>query len=101
MPSTTTKPFPDVPLPPGAVDSGRDRFDASDRFARDITDHDLVVQTSACQYTDGHLDEVHVSVGGDPLNSDQARELASALLEAADELDRWAGRCTAIEGSQP
>jgi len=26
------------------------------------------------------------------LNSDQARELAAALLEAAAELDRWVGR---------
>jgi hypothetical protein len=27
-----------------------------------------------------------------PLNSDQARELAAALLEAAAEIDGWAGR---------
>ncbi|WP_255246010.1 hypothetical protein [Mycobacterium persicum] len=32
------------------------------------------------------------SVDGDHLNSDQARELAAALLEAATELDGWAAR---------
>jgi hypothetical protein len=68
---------------------------------RTVTDHVLRVSTSAVQWTDGSVDDggveapqIHVfdlSESG-PLNSDQARELASALLEAAADIDRWAGR---------
>jgi len=29
---------------------------------------------------------------GNPLNSDQARELAAVLLDAAAEIDRWAAK---------
>ncbi|WP_156660733.1 hypothetical protein [Mycobacterium sp. 852002-10029_SCH5224772] len=59
-----------------------------------VTDHDASVSLRAIQYSDGSLDdEIEVIVGGadsdGPLNSDQARELAAALLDAAAELDRW------------
>lgn len=63
---------------------------------RCITDSDAYVQTWATQLTDGAIDdgsafgeEPHVEVPQVRLNSDQARELAAALLECAAELDRW------------
>ncbi len=68
---------------------------------RRVTDHPVRVSPSAVQWADGSIDDgrigspsVYVFELGDlnPLNSDQARELASALLEAAAEIDEWAGR---------
>ena len=56
---------------------------------------------SAVQWADGTIDDGQIEgpnvyvydLGeGGPLNSDQARELAAALMEAAAELDRWAQR---------
>ncbi len=50
---------------------------------------------SAVQFADGRIDDgsVHaapdVYLGDDPLSSVQARELAAALIETADEVDRW------------
>jgi len=60
----------------------------------------------AFQWSDGTLDDgdmlsapgiaIHDVDAGRPLNSDQARELAAALLEAAVEFDSWvAGRTAA------
>jgi hypothetical protein len=90
--------FDDIPLPGGVVEF--DDFDARNYGSdyriirgaeRGITDNsNVAVSTNACQYTDGHLDEFLVSLMCEDLNSDQARELAAALLEAAAELDRWA-----------
>jgi hypothetical protein len=53
-----------------------------------------LTELRATQYKDGSVEDVEAVVVGtdDGLNSDQARELADALLEAADEVDRWAGR---------
>jgi len=72
---------------------------------RTVTDHTVRVYATAEQQlvggtTGADVSLAHPSVyvaagellGLDPLNSDQARELASALLEAAAEIDRWAGR---------
>jgi hypothetical protein len=55
-----------------------------------INDHIRSVSIRAIQYDDGSLDGpgIEVLTGDDHLNSDQARELASALLEAAAESDR-------------
>jgi hypothetical protein len=102
--TTATSPSPDVAPPPG--------FDAPDEWepghilSRDetrawrliywgspITDHKCGVTIRTVQYSDGDLDDdISISVDGasfdDPLNSDEARELASALLEAAAERDR-------------
>jgi hypothetical protein len=104
MPTTTT-PFPNVPLPAGTrADTWQDDeppyrviFGAD----RTIPDHAVRVSPAAIQFTDGSFDDVEapsVSVlNGDTdtginLNSDQARELAAVLLEAAAELDGWVGR---------
>ena len=67
-----------------------------------VTDHNVVVHTAAVQFADGSIDNrpdrpidaPHVMVVGhaDTLNSGQARELAAALLEAADELEVWTTR---------
>jgi hypothetical protein len=56
------------------------------------------VQASAIQFADGRIDDgsvheaPHVYLGDDALTSTQARELAAALIETADEVDRWAAR---------
>jgi hypothetical protein len=96
-------PTPDVPLPAGAVpvggwDSGRILSEDETRAwriihsaDRKITDNDGYVHLRATQYSDGNLDDLGIRVltADDDLNSDQARELASVLLEAAAELDGW------------
>jgi hypothetical protein len=55
------------------------------------------VETSALQYADGSInatdDPPRISVTtytDDGLTSGEARELAAMLIEAADEVDRWA-----------
>ena len=56
------------------------------------------VQATAVQFTDGRIDDggvheaPHVDLGDDALTSAQARALAALLVEAADEVDRWAKR---------
>lgn len=103
--TTTTKPPADVPLPAGAdwPDEGIG-WEPDDPQAyrviygvtRGVAGHDLLVQTSALQYADGSInttdDPPRVSLDihdDDGLTSAQARELAAALVEAADELDGW------------
>lgn len=103
--ATPTNPYPDVAPPSGA--STNDTWQADDpqpsRIVygrnRTVTDHKLCVSTSAVQWADGSVDDgaveapsVYVFELGEnaPLNSDQARELASVLLEAAAEVDGWA-----------
>jgi len=63
--------------------------------AIDGLDVNLVcVQATAIQYSDGHIDDgsvhepPHVYLRDDALSTAQARDLAAALIEAADELDR-------------
>jgi hypothetical protein len=69
-------------------------------YARDrrITDHRRALSPSALQWDDGTIDGGNVEPPGiyvygldesAPLKSDQARELATALLETADEIDGW------------
>lgn len=96
----------DVPLPDGAQ---ADAWEPGRRLSEDetrawrliysrshtVTDHDAYVRIRAIQYDDGVLDDVEILASGadsdGPLNSDQARELAAALLETAAEVDRWVG----------
>lgn len=67
---------------------------------RKVTDHKLTVSPSAVQWADGTVDEGRIEepriyvldLDWNPLNSDQARELAAALLEAAAEVDGWAAK---------
>jgi hypothetical protein len=105
MPTTTTAPVPDIPLPAGAEFG--DEWDPDDLHRvimgaeRHVTDSDVVVWTSAIQFADGSIDDAacggespQVNLGGNhgELNSDQARELAAAILEAANEIDGWTAR---------
>jgi hypothetical protein len=108
MPTTVTnpKPYPNVPLPPGFdaghqwepgryIDHDETRaWRTLDGVRRTITDNAGYVHLSAIQYSDGSLEdlEIFVFTDDDNLNSDQARELAAALLEAAAELDRLVAR---------
>jgi hypothetical protein len=57
--------------------------------ARTITDYDGEIRLLATQYSDGTLADIGIQVftADDDLNSDQARELAAALLEAAAQVD--------------
>jgi len=61
-----------------------------------VTDHEAGVFIRALQYSDGSLGDVEIIAEGlsfdTPLNKDQARELAAALLEVAKEVDRWTVR---------
>jgi hypothetical protein len=65
----------------------------------DGVDTDLVcVHPTAIQFSDGRVDDgsVHeppsVYLRDDALSTAQARDLAAALIEVADELDRWAAK---------
>jgi hypothetical protein len=101
MPTTTAHGYLDVPLPTGvaAVDDWRPNDPLPYRVVlgagRGVTDHKVRVQTSAIQFADGRIDAPTATISGaghngSGLNSDQARELASALIKAAAELDGWA-----------
>lgn len=106
MPTTTT---PNVPLPPGAeyADLWSAAGDGDTRQCRVINgatrsvegNPDVRVWTGAMQYSDCSLDDgaldrpsVWIDARQEALSPRQARELAAALLEAADELDGWTRR---------
>jgi hypothetical protein len=93
-----------VPLPVGAVFANV--WEVDDPLPlrlvtgpnRGVTGSDVHVWTSAIQWADGGIaqqqpEPPRVHIGGEiELSSDQARELAAVLLDAADEIDRWATR---------
>lgn len=96
---------PEVAPPPGVVIVDEWQQDDPQDYRvvigadRTVTDHSARVSPSAVQWADGRVDDgriegpsVYVLDVGAPLNSDQARELAAALLEAAAEVDGWAAR---------
>lgn len=66
---------------------------------RGVSDSDVIVWTSCIEFWDGSIDTdgeielpaLHLDGALTTLNSDQARELASALIEAAVEIDGWGG----------
>jgi hypothetical protein len=98
--TNTTTTAPTVPLPPGFVSAGDWQKSGSDKsyrlvFGADqtVTDHDARISTHAFQFEDGSIairwDSEAPSIavlngnrdtGLWPLSSDQARELAAALL---------------------
>lgn len=98
--TTTTNPYPAVPLPAGAAKAAA--WETDDPIPsrcvygipRGVTDTKIVVEASASQWADGSVEQLCIDLTGANrvLNSDQARELAAALLEAAAEIDGWAGR---------
>ena len=90
-------PFPNV-TPPADIenvggwdlDGYRDIFG----FDRTVTDHRVRVYAFGSQASDGRIYDPTVQLAegeddGPGLNSDQARELAAALLQIADEIDGW------------
>jgi hypothetical protein len=100
----TERTIPDVPLPAGATCTDTWQSDDPHPYriiegtGRKITDHRLTVSSTAVQWADGRIDDgliecPHIYVADlhndSPLNSDQARELGAALLEAAAEVDGW------------
>lgn len=94
--TTASSPCPDIQPPVGAahvaqwedVDTNTGPWRAVTFTRHQVIDSDASMSMSACQYDDGRLDEFGIFVVGDYLNSDQARELAGALLGAAAEMDR-------------
>ncbi len=99
MPTTTTHCSPSVPLPTGVAAAGSWQLNDPLPYRvvlgedRGITDHNVVVHTVAVQFADGRIEDGRIKAAtvysGRGLTSAQARELAAALLEAADQLDGW------------
>ncbi|VBA60490.1 hypothetical protein [Mycobacterium attenuatum] len=102
-----TTPTSAVPLPPGAKYADLWEDATTDQPYRRITGEvrgvtgntNVLVWVEAVQYADGSLDQsaidrpsVQIEANQEALSSRQARELAMALLTAADELDGWAKR---------
>lgn len=98
---------PDVAPPPGTDfachwQEGNPAYRIVFGVDRTVTDSTARVYTAAVQFADGSLDDgtieaptVAVCDGerdGLIVNSDQARELASVLLQAAAEIDGWVAR---------
>jgi hypothetical protein len=101
--TAATTPRPDVPLPQGFSADVWEPREPNPPYRilfgddRTVADHDVRVSTEAVQHADGRIEEAKAALLGQRdtgirLNSDQARELAAALLEAADEIDGWAAR---------
>jgi len=93
----TTERCPDVAPPAGTIPDVWEGNPAQRVVAginRGIDGHDIVVWTATVQCADGSLREpaqVHVELShDDAMTADQARALAAELIEAADEIDRWA-----------
>jgi hypothetical protein len=59
---------------------------------RPNSDLAITVHSSGWQSPDGSIYETGVMPSSSFLNADQARGLASALVEAAAEADGWSGR---------
>jgi hypothetical protein len=63
------------------------------------TSYQVHITTQGAQYPDGRLDQKKIRVDGvcsdAPLTVEQARKLAAALLQAADEAQGWAQQATA------
>ena len=97
--------LPDVPTPAGAEHDGTWAEDDLQPYrviygvSRGVVGHQLALQTSALQYADGNINttddpprvslDIHYDSG---LTSDQARDLAASLIEAATEVDGWVAR---------
>jgi hypothetical protein len=99
----TTSTIPDVPIPAGVAntDEWQDIPPLPYRILFGVLRNTggatfTDVQATAVQFADGRIDDgsvhepPHVYLGDDALTSGQARVLAAALIETADEVDRWA-----------
>jgi hypothetical protein len=99
MPTTAAHCHPNVPLLSDVVAASE--WQPNDPLPyriilgedRGITNHKMAVHTVAIQFADGRIAAGRIRAAivysGQGLSSTQARELAAALLEAADQLDRW------------
>lgn len=108
---TTT--IPSVPLPPGAccLDGWQDTDDGTRHYRiiagqdRWVADRDTVIGSTAIQFSDGQIDDGQIIetpklwVGSEGIghrdwhmSTTHARELAAALVQAADEIDGWVQR---------
>jgi hypothetical protein len=102
---TTTHHLHDVPLPAGAEwydyscweDVDHHPWRVIRTVERAVEGRDVTVYAEAVQYADGSLGDGREAPGikvefleDDGISAGQARELAAALLEAADETDRLA-----------
>jgi hypothetical protein len=97
-----------APLPAGTVEApgGWALFDnkfrvfhGADRAVRNVAEETIAeVSTEGVQLLDGSISDeyppsIHVYICSDGgITADQARALASALVEAADEIDGWDGK---------
>jgi|ERR1700712_485700 hypothetical protein len=98
---TIARPALEVPPPTGAAHVAsweQDQPMPSRSFfgvPRGVSGRTTVVGTAGHQWADGSIESgASIDIIGlrDGLSSGQARELASALLEAADEVDEWLSR---------
>ncbi len=102
-----TTQFHDVPVPAGAVDADDWQSDPTTPYRTllgelkgidGIDINTISVQVAAIQLHNGRIDDgtAHetpkVYLGDDGLSPAQARDLAAALLKAADTADRWAAQ---------
>ena len=101
MTSTMTRPVAEAPMPVGAahVAAWEDDQPMPSRcffgVPRGVTGRTIVVGAAGHQWADGSVESVaSIEIVGHlhGLTSDQARELASILLQAADEADGWVAR---------
>jgi hypothetical protein len=101
----TTNPFPQVPFPAGAVKADWHDLHSLNAFryfegAHRVVDRrddlpssqDVLVYIAGTQALDGTVEReivVHQLHADEPITPQQARQLARALVAAADDIDRW------------
>ena len=91
----TTFSLPNLPIPPGATAGGWDEMFDDDGAVRSLAwfRHDAAgigIGVDGLQHEDGRIDRYIglYNCSNPELTSGQARALATALMEAADEYDR-------------
>ena len=96
MSNNTANPYPDVVLPPNAIEAGEWHNDGGMARRTIVGPKRKVARvdvfTIGCQYVDGRIRETTVRVESSPndaLSSAQARQLAAEILDSADEIDGW------------
>jgi hypothetical protein len=96
MSTRTINPYPHIPLPAGATDVSDwedagtpDAYRHFDLVSWVISDK-LAVHYWGKQYPNGRVDHEVVMEAPDTLTPDEARQLGPALIEAANQVDRWA-----------
>jgi hypothetical protein len=104
--ATPTDPFPQVPFPAGAVKADWQDLGSPNAFRYFEGEHrvvdrredlpssqDVLVYIAGTQALDGTVEReivVHQLHADHPITPQQARQVARALVAAADDIDRWA-----------